>query len=372
MPKVVLSHKQFVFMLYVYLIGASMLFVPEAIFAGKDAWISVLIAPLISMLLLAIWLHLQRKHPGMSLIQYGIKILGPWIGYPIGLYLVYVMFLINLLIIEDLVIVTSIVILPQTPSDVIRLTFVFVAIYGCYKGVESIARMCELAFIPLTLLVVALPILEYQELGLAALQPFSIINWHGVVVGTINSLVFPFAEVFIPAMLLPFVSIDTRSERYYFFAIGGAGIALLLRTLVALMVLGPELLSMFTLPIMTVFRVVDLGDFFNRVEGLFLGIWYVGLLLKFVITLYAMTLGLAQLTGVKRLENLWLSVGALVLIVSALRFPNEQEFGFMSFFILPFIAVPVEIIYPLALLLVDWLQERLKPVSVDHLNQRHD
>jgi spore germination protein KB len=372
MPKVVLSHKQFVFILYVYLIGASMLFIPEARFAGKDAWISTIAAILISMVLLAAWLHLQRKYPGMSLIQYGIKVMGPWIGYPLGFYLVFIMFVIASLIIEDMTILASSIMLPNTPPGIIRLSFILVALYVCYKGVESIGRMCELVFIPLTLLILILPLLGFQQLGLTVFQPVFLIDWYGVTIGTVSALIFPFAEIFIPAMLLPFVSIDRESEKYYHLTILAAGMILLIRTGVGLMIFEPDLLTRFSLPIVAVFRVVELGDFINRVEGLFMGLWYIGLQLKLAITFYAGTLALSQLIGVKRLENMWIPVAALMFFVSETRFPNQSEFRLLSFFVLPFLALPGEVIWPLVLVTVDRLKGNSQPAAVDKLNKGHD
>lgn len=372
MPKAVLSHKQFCMILYVYLIGASMIFVPEIGFAGKDAWISTILATVGGIFLLTVWLFLQRKFPGMSLIQYGIKLLGPWIGYPIGIYLVFVMFIISTLIIEDLVIITSIIMLPNTPTIVIRASFITVAIYSCYKGIESIARMCELAIIPLSLLIIILPVLQWEAIGVAVLRPVWIINWKGVMVGTINSLVFPFAEVLIPAMLLPFVSADKKAGKFYLLSVLLAGAMLLIRTLIALMALGPDLTARLTVPMVSLFRLIELGIFLNRVEGLLLGIWYIGLLMKLSITVYAGTLGLAQIIGVKRLENLWLPMAAVTFFVSLSRYPTLADFGFFSFYVLPFLALPGELLYPPILGIVYWLRSKLKPGTVDQFNQGHD
>jgi len=369
MPNVVLSHKQFFFIVYVYLIGASMIFVPEIQLAGKDAWISTILATLGGMALLAAWLYLQRKFPGLSLVQYGIKLLGPWFGYPVGLYLVTVMFLVATLITEDMVLLTSLVMLPNTPDLVIRATFILVATYACYKGVESIARMCELVFIPLTLLMLVLPIFQWHNIGVAVFRPVWVINWYGVMVGTANSLVFPFAEVLIPAMLLPFVTIEKETEKYYLLSVAAAGVLLLIRTLIALMALGPSLVPRLSVPMISLFRLVELGMFFNRIEGLFLGVWYIGLLLKLAITMYAGVLGLAQLVGIKRLENLWIPVAMALFFVSLIRYPTFADFGFFSFYVLPFLALPGEILYPIILVLVSWVRGRLKPVSVDRLNQ---
>ena len=365
MPKAVLSHKQFAIILLVYQLGASVLFIPEALFAGKDAWISTILGTIISVVLLAAWLHLQRKFPGMSLIQYGIKIMGPWIGYPAGFILVYLLFVIATLIVEDMAILASIIMLPNTPPGVVRLSFILVAVYACYKGIESIARICELVFALLILIILLLPIMEYGQLGVGVFQPVDVIDWYGVAVGTVNALTFPFAEVLVPAILLPFVSIDRESEKYYYIMVLIAGGLLFIRTIMGLMIFGPELLSRFTLPMIAIFRAINLGVFLNRVEGIFLGIWYLGLLLKLAITLYAGVLGFSQIFGIKRLENLWLPVAVLLFFVSETRYPNPIEFGYFSFYVLPFLAIPGEVLWPFALVIVNWLRGRLKPAAIN-------
>lgn len=46
MPKAVLSPKQFALIVYIYLLGNSMIFLPEMLFAEKDTWISTLLGTL--------------------------------------------------------------------------------------------------------------------------------------------------------------------------------------------------------------------------------------------------------------------------------------------------------------------------------------
>jgi len=348
-----------------------MIFVPEISFAEKDAWISTLLGSVLSVLVLALWLRLQRKHPGMSLIQYGIKILGPWLGYPVAIYFLILMVVICGLIIEDLVLITSTLMLPNTPAVLVSLTFILVAVYACYKGVESIARMCELAFWPLTLLIVILPLLLWHQLGIQAFQPLWVINWKGVLAGTISTLVFPYAEIFVPVLFLPFVSIKPEAEKYYLLAPLAVGALLVTRTLMALMVMGPELLMRATLPIISLFRIIEVSNFLNRVEGVLLGIWYIGLLLKLAMTLYGAVLVLSQITGTKRMENLWLPVAAALFFISELRYPTYADFSLFSLYVLPFLALPGEVFYPLFLSLVSWFKGQLKPVGVDKVNQGH-
>ena len=370
MPKGVISHKQFSAILFIYLFGASVLFIPEAMWAGKDSWLSTLIGSLLGLLVLAGWLKLVRLHPGKSPIQVIIKVLGPVFGYPIGFYLVLIFFVIGALIVQDLIILVETAVLRNTPPSVIRGSFILVAVYACYKGVESIGRLCELIVLPVTLLVLVVPILDAQHFDLSVLQPVLHIHWGGVLTGTLNALVFPFAETLMPMMLYPYTTPDAKAERYYYLAYAGVAILLIKRTLIGLMIFSPALVEHMTLHFYSVFRRVALGQFFDRIEGLFLGLWLFGLLLKMTITLYITALALAQLTGVRRLQNLWLPLAGLTFVLSAIMFPDTMEFSWFSFKVLPFLALPGEALLPFLVLLAHIVKSRLSPGSVDQANQR--
>src|SRR5690554_6353484 len=111
MPKPVLSHKQFAAVLFVYVVGSSLLYIPEINFAGKDAWISTLLGACVGLVVLALWLRLARRHPGKSPVQICIKVLGPAFGYPLGFYLVLLLFIVATLILQNVVYLNTIIVL---------------------------------------------------------------------------------------------------------------------------------------------------------------------------------------------------------------------------------------------------------------------
>ncbi|MDD4658607.1 MAG: endospore germination permease [Eubacteriales bacterium] len=365
MPKQVLSPKQFAAILYIYVLGAALLFIPEAYFAGKDAWISTLLGSAISMLVLAAWLRLARRHPGKSPVQIGIKVLGPVFGYPLGLYSLLIIFVIAALIVQNMVLLNNIAILRKTPIDIIRITLVATALYACSKGIETIGRICELMFLPLTLLVFSLAFLDYPQLSVRNLQPLWQINWRGVLVGTLNSLAFPFAEIFTPAMLLPNVTPEGKGEKYYYLVLAVAGILLLGRTLLGIVIFSAPILELIAVPFFSLFRHVAFGQFFDRTEGLFLGLFYFGILIKLIISLYALALGTAQIFGVRRLNNLWLPLGFLVVLMSHTMFPNDRTFYYFASMVHTIFALPIELIYPLLLVGADVVRGRLQPGPVE-------
>lgn len=362
MPKPVLSHKQFAAILYVYVLGSALIFIPEAYFAGKDAWISTLLGSVVSMLVLAAWLRLARRHPGKSPVQIGTRVLGPVFGYPLGLYFLLVIFVVAVLIVQNMILLNTIIILRRTPMNIIRLTLVATALYACYKGIETIGRLCELLFLPLTLLVFALVFLDYPQLSIQNLQPLWQINWQGVLVGAFNSLAFPFAEIMIPVMLLPNVSQDREAGKYYFLVLAAAGILLLGRTVLGIVIFSAPILELISLPFFSLFRHVALGQFLDRTEGLFLGIFYLGILIKLIITMYALALGIAQVFGVRRLQNLWLPLGFLVVLMSHTMFPNSWDYHYFAGMVHTIFALPIELVYPFLLVGADavrgWLQPR--------------
>ncbi|HCX79069.1 MAG TPA: hypothetical protein DG577_06635, partial [Firmicutes bacterium] len=80
---------------------------------------------------------------------------------PLGIYILLIILIGAVLIVQNMILLNTIIILRKTPMSIIRLTLVATALYACYKGIETIGRLCELLFLPLTLLVFALVFLDY-------------------------------------------------------------------------------------------------------------------------------------------------------------------------------------------------------------------
>lgn len=368
MPKAVLSHKQFCAILFCYVIGSSLMYLPEGSYAGKDAWISTIISSLLGFMILAAWLRLARRHPGKSPIQIGIKVLGTVPGYILGLYLILIFFTVATLIMQNMINLSRLIVLRTTPVTVIRITFLAVALFACFKGVESIGRLCELVFLPLTFMVLILPVLELPQWSFDAFQPLLKIAWPHVLVGTLNASVFPFAESLMPMMLFPYISQDRESDRYYYLVLAAASVMLLMRTVLALMVFPASIIQLLVMPFFALFRQVSLSQFFDRSEGLFLGIFVFGLLIKLIITVYVIGLGLGQLFAVRRLQNIWLPLGLVLVTVSCTMYPNFRDFSYFAFMVFPVFAAPGELLYPFLLVAADAVRGRLQPRPVNKVN----
>ncbi|MCG0313465.1 MAG: spore germination protein, partial [Calditerricola sp.] len=98
-----ISSSQLAKMMYLSILSTYILVAPAFIsqYAGRDMWISPLWASLVGMLTVAIAYALHTRHPGQTVIQYSVTLLGPFLGKLVGfLYLFYYLFLSGVIVRE--------------------------------------------------------------------------------------------------------------------------------------------------------------------------------------------------------------------------------------------------------------------------------
>ena len=349
----VLSPRQFFFIIISFIIGSASLFVPEII-AGKDAWISTILSTLIGAVILLIIVHLQNKFKGLTIVEYSELLLGKLLGKLLSTLFIFNAFLISLLIIEDLVILFGIAIIPGTPHIVYRSGIVLLVAYAIYSGIESIGRLAELYVFPIIILLLFLPLLTIHLLDFTMLLPVLSDGIKPVIAGSIASLTFPFAEVAMLAMILPAVTSGPKNTSYFILGYFLAGGLLTIRTIVAISIFSADVVGKLQLPIFQVYRLVAIGEFLNRIEGLFIFIWILGFFTKLMASLYGVVLGIGQIFNMKDKQSLIIPVSLLVIFISGFMFPSTVFFVYFDIFILPFITISMNILFPLLLLVLSF------------------
>lgn len=347
----VISPRQFFYIIISFIIGSASLFVPEII-AGKDAWISTIAATLIGSFMLLVIIHLQDKFKGLTIVEYSELLLGKILGKILSFFFLFNIFLVSVLIIEDLVILFAIAIIPETPHIVYSSGLVLLVAYAIYSGIESIGRLAELYVFPLILLLLILPLLSIEYLDFTMLLPIYSDGLKPIIAGTIASLTFPFAEVAMLAMILPAVQGGKENTPYYMLGYFIAGFLLLLRTIVAISTFSADIVSKLQLPIFQVYRLIDVGEFLNRVEGLFIFIWILGFFTKLLASFYGLILGFGQVFNLKDKHSLIIPVSLVFIFMSHFLFPSTGFFLYFDLFILPFITIGMCVFYPLLLLIL--------------------
>lgn len=149
---IIISNRQFAFIVIIFISSTADIFLPSIMtkLAGRDAWLSIIVAALAASVIVLIQARLVQCYPGEFSSQYTRKILGPYLGNLIIFLYIFIFFLlfITLAIIGELIQISGTVFLRTTPEIVLTMVISLAAAYAVFLGIEIIARMVEFAFIP--------------------------------------------------------------------------------------------------------------------------------------------------------------------------------------------------------------------------------
>ncbi|MBA2943656.1 endospore germination permease [Paenibacillus sp. CGMCC 1.16610] len=256
---------------FIFLTGSSIINIPQPLiqFARNGSWISLLISCSISLLCLSCILYMHNKFPNLTFIEYSRVTVGNWMTYLLAIPFISFQFHMTSGIVLDIGIFMTTTMMRETPIYVFN-TLIFLLIYATVRmGIEVIARM----FVFLTAMVMVyvfiiliLASINYDPSHLVPVMPYGI---KPVLLGTYFSFGFPYVEIFLFSMLLPFVSKkqNKRLMSGLFIALVMNGLCLVTVTLCTLMTYGPiaadRRFSMFQLA-----RTIELYDIIQRIESL--------------------------------------------------------------------------------------------------------
>ena len=310
-----ISPKQVVFLLLTCILATVDIFLPAQVaqIAGRDAWISALVAPVLGYLMYRIILLLSLLFPQQSLAALNKILLGKYLGGLLTLLYIASFILLCTSIVVQFSIIIGSAFKPESLPYIWHLVILIPALYVTSLGISVPARMNE-ALLPLGLfLLFAVVFLNIPEIDVREYLPIFEKGYLPALKGTVLTASKLCYAILILA-LMPYVN---KQEKLVTLGLPGffvIGIALLVGTS-AIAMFGPKLTAITLLPALQMIRNIDIG-FLSRLDVLMIGIWYSG----FFIFTCAYSFGAASLTrdlfGFKNYRPvLWL-YGIIILIIA--------------------------------------------------------
>jgi spore germination protein KB len=142
----IINTKQYTWLLFIILTSFTALQVPGLLIfqAGRDAWLSVILAWFLDVLLAIVYAYMGIRFPGENPVQYSTTILGKFFGKMAGWGFILFFLIVSVSLMRGLAMYIGNVFLPKTPIEIILLSGHLVIAYIARKGIEVIARICEL------------------------------------------------------------------------------------------------------------------------------------------------------------------------------------------------------------------------------------
>jgi spore germination protein KB len=364
-----ISVRQFAVLVILFIFGPAILFEPNllATAAKQDAWISAVIGVGVGLLLTWLYTYIGVRFPEKNLFEYSELILGKWMGKIVSLLFFFFFFLLAAQILRNIGDFITVQIMPDTPIQSIEIIFLSIVIMGTRLGLEPLARTGEILFPWVIMFFIIILVSLPPEFEMKNIKPIFEGGIRPILIGSTAVISFPYLESIILLMLFPYVN-KTKGARKAFLAgaaIGGGVIILI--TILSIVALGADYTARNIYSSYALAKQINIANFFQRVEAIVAGMWFISIFFKLTICFYASVMGLAQILNLKEFRSLTLPLGMILLVLSIIISPNMTDFQtFLSKYSFPH-ALTYGVFFPLLIVIVDVFRKKISKESKDNL-----
>lgn len=349
-----ITPKQLILLVVISRLVITMTFFPalDSPPGNQDVWLSVLLSiPVHLSLSVPVYL-LWKRFPNLSLIEYCQTILGK-AGKLIGLlYVLYFLHALSVFLYQWSAFFTT-AIMPETPVLFILVFLLPFCAYAVHKGIEVVSRLAEF-FSPLVFGGIMISfLLLAKDMDLKVFMPFMEKSFLSILFGAVV-IALRTSEILVLAMLLPYLKTNKAKVKLVFLSTFSIVAFFWIISLVAVLAtLGLDLTRILQFAYFAAVRLVNVGNFIERIESIHLSIWLLSGLLRITLYYYVIVIGLSQTFGLKSSKALAIPTLTIILPVSFALQTNIAELNeFLSYKIEPWFNLFFIFLIPSILLLI--------------------
>lgn len=337
-----ISGRQFTGLIFLIIISITILQIPQILvgIAGRDSWLSIVIAFAIDGIVAAVLYFMGLRYPGKTFIQYSEEILGKIPGKITAI--IFILFFLHIATISLRALADFLAtLMPETPLEMFIIAQTLVSVYIARKGLEVLSRMGEI-IVPiyiisiLVLLVLIIPEAEPGEL--LPLFEFGILP-------AIKGSFLPASWFGVCIIMGIFMAYHNQPQKTFVVKMTGVllGCIILILLITALIVVfGVQFTEKMTYPVFLLTRQISLADIVERVEILWGTIWLMAGFITICSLHYAAALGTAQVCSLNDYQVLVLPLGTVMAALSLRLSENTLQAMIFSRDIFPFYALSIE------------------------------
>ncbi|GIM46296.1 germination protein [Collibacillus ludicampi] len=355
-----ISRSQFGAFAYVLSTATSLIYVPTVTFkiARQDGWISLIFSYMAGIFGILMIHTLIRHYPGKTLVQYTPIALGRIIGKIIGGLYIWFYFHVAVIILREITDFTGTYVLDKTPVVVIVSLLVIVCAYAAYGGVECLGRlMIIIAFLSI-IANISLLIFVIEKLDFDKLLP---IFDRKLALPIIKGSIIPSAwlgEIVLMATYLPMLQEEKKGKNTLLIILTFSVMLLMITDIFAIAVYG-LLTASFEYSVFNLARIINIADFFERVDPAYLAVWVAAIFGKVSLFYLAIVKEIAHWLKLTDYRITIIPVGILLVISSVTLFSNTSEMIQFLSYTFPSYAFIFEYVIPSLVLIVTGIKQRL-------------
>lgn len=319
--------------------------------ALQDAWIAAVLQFFPVGLFIFLVGYLGRQFPQKTIVQYGLDLLGKYMGSLVVLLVVFSFIHVggtDARLYGELI---SVGLLPDTPLEFVTASLILTASLAAYAGIEVIGRLADL-FLPFFgVMLLAIMLFPITELQFDNLQPVLSRGIGPAVRGSLTPIAMglPFLVI---GMLTPLTTQPKRALNSALLASLLYTVVLVIMSLITITALGPDPARRSFFPIYNLIRNIQVGHLLERMEVIVVFAWGFGLFVNLSVMVFCTAYALQQLFGMRSYRPL---VGPLAVIISVYSIQGYRDIFELGQFFNPAMVGPQNLVIVGTILGLLWL-----------------
>jgi len=272
-----ISLRQLQALLFLEIFGFGVTALPRRVAenAGQDGWISVLLAGVVVIPIVAIVCHIAKMAKGQSFHDFACSVISKPLGIIVSLIFCTRLVLLAAFNLRIFAEITRQTMLPSTPFAVIFVSMLMLAAYGAAKGIETRARMAEVL-----ILVVLLPLIfvfgiSGRDIDFTNLAPVMVNPLGNIISGSFSAF-FAFSGIEVLLLVSPYLSRPKHLTKSVGQATITIGLFMAIVTAVTIARFGPEGIVHQMWPVLKMMDTISLpGSIIDRQGALIMTFWII-------------------------------------------------------------------------------------------------
>lgn len=329
-------------------------------YAGRDAWLSLVFAMIISTAI--VWLHtkLDQWKQQDTLTEFAVTMMGSWIGTALSIFYFIYFLLISTITVRILMDFLNLI-YPATPQEVWLFLIFSVLAWVSFSGIEVLARVVQFWVPPLIILGISAGILGLHGKDPSEILPIFNQGFIPVWQGTIIFVTMA-AETVVFTMIAPHVAHRdklTKQSLWFMFLMFMLFIG---PTTGPVMLFGEYLAKRLTYPTYAELQYIQIHNIMPRMDIVGLVLWTIGAYLRVSIYSYASITTLTRL--IKEKNTKIFAIASVTLIMVATSTIAQSRANLLQFLMVtyPVIAIFMGVLVPVVLAVVYSVRQKRQSI----------
>ena len=360
MNKEIVSDKQGILLIFLFIIGSSSIFA-QGLEAKKDLWLAFILGIFMVLPMVIIYARLHYLFPGKDLFDILEICFGKFIGKVMIILFTWFLYFFTGDIFVNYGQFIRVVSFADTPQIIIIIFLGILCIWGAKEGIEVLGRFSEFFFtIPcISLLIIIL--LLIPDMNINNLHPVLYEGIKPVLKGAFSIFTFPLVQTVVFTMV--FSNFKKKKSPYKVYIIGLLlGVTYLaILSITNILVLGVDTATSMYYPSYSTVSRINIGNLLQRLEVIIAIVFVLGGFIKISLLLLCCCKGITKIFGFKDYRFIIIPISLLVINLSFFQYDSIMYYFEFNRDIWPYYHFPFQVIFPI----IVWIAAEIKKLGFD-------